>query len=189
MCTFPGSSGSPIHLTANYFRILSRPQWVLYQYHVDYKPPMESRRLRSALLFQHEEALGSARSFDGALLFLPHRLHSKVVSYKMNTHNNFYKLLEKNSRLIRWLRVNSDHSIEIASLEPHAIKVKIIAVQGVPIPITIYLSLVTWVEGPIVTIKPFFSSFLIPIPWLWASADTGTNPSTSPLFKRKYIFI
>ncbi|KAM9360706.1 piwi-like protein 1 [Symphorus nematophorus] len=66
-----------IDLTANFLRILSRPRWVLYQYHVDYKPPMESRRLRSALLFQHEEALGSARSFDGTLLFLPHRLHSK----------------------------------------------------------------------------------------------------------------
>lgn len=89
MCTFPGSSGSPIQLTANYFRILSRPQWVLYQYHVDYKPPMESRRLRSALLFQHEEALGSARSFDGALLFLPHRLHSKVISYQ-NEHAQLF---------------------------------------------------------------------------------------------------
>uniref|UniRef100_A0A671U9H5 Piwi-like RNA-mediated gene silencing 1 n=1 Tax=Sparus aurata TaxID=8175 RepID=A0A671U9H5_SPAAU len=82
-----GSSGSPIQLTANYFRILSRPQWVLYQYHVDYKPPMESRRLRSALLFQHEEALGSARSFDGALLFLPHRLHSKETVLHSETRN------------------------------------------------------------------------------------------------------
>ncbi|XP_031705377.1 piwi-like protein 1 [Anarrhichthys ocellatus] len=72
-----GTSGAPIRLTANFFRILSRPQWVLYQYHVDFNPPMEARRLRSALLFQHEEALGSARTFDGALLFLPHRLANK----------------------------------------------------------------------------------------------------------------
>lgn len=79
LCISSGTSGSAIQLTANFFRILSRPQWVLYQYHVDFKPPMESRRLRSALLFHHEEALGSARSFDGALLFLPHRLHSKVI--------------------------------------------------------------------------------------------------------------
>ncbi|XP_067087216.1 piwi-like protein 1 isoform X3 [Osmerus mordax] len=69
-----GTSGSPIELKANFFRILSRPQWVLYQYHVDFKPPMESRRLRSALLFQHSETLGMARTFDGALLFLPQRL-------------------------------------------------------------------------------------------------------------------
>ncbi|XP_074526370.1 piwi-like protein 1 [Halichoeres trimaculatus] len=72
-----GTSGRGIPLTANFFKILSRPQWVLYQYHVDFNPAMEARRVRSALLFQHDELLGSARSFDGALLFLPHRLHSK----------------------------------------------------------------------------------------------------------------
>uniref|UniRef100_A0A8C7T025 Piwi like RNA-mediated silencing 1 n=1 Tax=Oncorhynchus mykiss TaxID=8022 RepID=A0A8C7T025_ONCMY len=69
-----GFSGSPIELKANFFKILSRPQWVLYQYHVDFKPVMESRRLRSALMYQHEETLGKARTFDGALLFLPHKL-------------------------------------------------------------------------------------------------------------------
>lgn len=74
----PGSSGSLIPLTANFFRIVSRPQWVLYQYHVDYQPPIESRRLRTALLFQHE-VLGIARTFDGALLFLPHKLPDKVM--------------------------------------------------------------------------------------------------------------
>uniref|UniRef100_A0AAR2L0G1 Piwi domain-containing protein n=1 Tax=Pygocentrus nattereri TaxID=42514 RepID=A0AAR2L0G1_PYGNA len=71
-----GVSGSSIELRANFMRLLSRPQWALYQYHVDFKPPMESRRLRSALLFQHDETLGKARTFDGALLFLPHRLHN-----------------------------------------------------------------------------------------------------------------
>ncbi|XP_038559676.1 piwi-like protein 1 [Micropterus salmoides] len=82
-----GISGSVIQLTANFFRILSRPQWVLYQYHVDFNPPMESRRLRSALLFHHEEVLGAARSFDGALLFLPHRLHSKETVLHSKTRN------------------------------------------------------------------------------------------------------
>ncbi|XP_053507651.1 piwi-like protein 1 isoform X2 [Ictalurus furcatus] len=69
-----GLSGSPIELRANYVRLLSRPQWVLYQYHVDFKPHMESRRLRFALLYNHEELLGKAKTFDGSILFLPHRL-------------------------------------------------------------------------------------------------------------------
>ncbi|XP_069034662.1 piwi-like protein 1 [Embiotoca jacksoni] len=82
-----GTSGAVIPLTANYFRILSRPEWVLYQYHVDFNPPMESRRLRSALLFQHEEILGSGRSFDGALLFLSVRLHNKETVLHSETRN------------------------------------------------------------------------------------------------------
>ncbi|KAM6944761.1 piwi-like protein 1 [Lycodopsis pacificus] len=82
-----GTSGTPIRLTANFFRILSRPQWVLYQYHVDFDPPMEARRLRTALLFQHEETLGSARTFDGALLFLPRRLPNKETVLYSETRN------------------------------------------------------------------------------------------------------
>uniref|UniRef100_A0AAQ6IHN9 Piwi-like 1 n=1 Tax=Anabas testudineus TaxID=64144 RepID=A0AAQ6IHN9_ANATE len=84
-----GTTGSAIQLSANFFRILSRPQWVLYQYHVDFNPPMESRRLRSALLFQHEEALGSARSFDGALLFLPHRLILRILNMQQIGRNYY----------------------------------------------------------------------------------------------------
>uniref|UniRef100_A0A673H1T9 Piwi-like protein 1 n=1 Tax=Sinocyclocheilus rhinocerous TaxID=307959 RepID=A0A673H1T9_9TELE len=74
-----GVSGTAIELRANFMRLLSRPLWALYQYHVDFKPPMESRRLRSALLFQHEETLGKAHTFDGAILFLPNKLHNTTV--------------------------------------------------------------------------------------------------------------
>ncbi|KPP60297.1 piwi-like protein 1-like, partial [Scleropages formosus] len=80
-------SGTAVELRANFFRILSHPQWVLYQYHVDYNPQMESRRLRSALLFQHEDALGPARTFDGAILFLPKRLHDvETVLFSETRH-------------------------------------------------------------------------------------------------------
>ncbi|XP_056274404.1 piwi-like protein 1 [Pseudoliparis swirei] len=82
-----GTSGAPIKLTANFFRILSCPQWVLYQYHVDFNPPMEARRLRYALLYQHEEVLGSARSFDGAMLFLPLKLPDKETVLHSETKN------------------------------------------------------------------------------------------------------
>uniref|UniRef100_A0A3B3S5C4 Piwi-like RNA-mediated gene silencing 1 n=1 Tax=Paramormyrops kingsleyae TaxID=1676925 RepID=A0A3B3S5C4_9TELE len=88
-----GVSGSPIELRANFFRLVSRPQWVLYQYHVDFNPPMEARRLRSALLFQHEEALGSARTFDGAALFLPQRLQqTETVLFSETKHGEKVKI-------------------------------------------------------------------------------------------------
>lgn len=67
-----------IKLTTNHFRLTSRPQWALYQYHVGYSPEMEARRLRSALLFQHEETIGRTHAFDGCILFLPKKLDNKV---------------------------------------------------------------------------------------------------------------
>ncbi|XP_075050522.1 piwi-like protein 1 [Mixophyes fleayi] len=53
-----GASGNSIQLVTNHIKLVSRPQWVLYQYHIDYNPPMDSRRLRTALLYQHEETIG-----------------------------------------------------------------------------------------------------------------------------------
>ncbi|XP_009955581.1 PREDICTED: piwi-like protein 1, partial [Leptosomus discolor] len=82
-----GSSGVTVKLTTNYFRLTSRPQWSLYQYHVGYNPEMEARRLRSALLFQHEELIGQAHAFDGSLLFLPRRLRNKVTEVFSRTRN------------------------------------------------------------------------------------------------------
>ncbi|NXW49861.1 PIWL1 protein, partial [Nyctiprogne leucopyga] len=82
-----GSSGVMIKLTANYFRLTSRPQWALYQYHVGYSPEMEARRLRSALLFQHEELIGKTHAFDGSVLFLPKKLGNKVTEVFSRTRN------------------------------------------------------------------------------------------------------
>ena len=81
MCDGPsGSSGIIVKLSTNHFRLTSRPQWALYQYHIDYNPLMEARRLRSALLFQHEDLIGRCHAFDGTILFFPKRLQHKVIS-------------------------------------------------------------------------------------------------------------
>ncbi|XP_062999758.1 piwi-like protein 1 [Elgaria multicarinata webbii] len=74
-----GTSGTLIRLSTNHFRLTSRPQWALYQYHIDYSPHMEARRLRSALLFQHEDLIGRTHAFDGTILFLPKKLENKVT--------------------------------------------------------------------------------------------------------------
>ncbi|XP_053313403.1 piwi-like protein 1 [Spea bombifrons] len=81
-----GSSGRTIPLSTNHIKLVSRTQWVLFQYHVNYNPQMESRLLRSALLFQHEDLIGKARAFDGTTLFLPKRLE-KVNEVFSQTRN------------------------------------------------------------------------------------------------------
>jgi hypothetical protein len=46
-----GTSGEGIALIANYVRILSAPQWLLYQYHVTFIPDnIDSRKTRRELL-------------------------------------------------------------------------------------------------------------------------------------------
>ncbi|XP_019394493.1 PREDICTED: piwi-like protein 1 [Crocodylus porosus] len=82
-----GTSGAIIKLSTNHFRLTSRPQWALYQYHINYNPQMEARRLRSALLFQHGELIGRTRVFDGTTLFLPKKLENKVTEVFSQTRN------------------------------------------------------------------------------------------------------
>ncbi|XP_055511474.1 piwi-like protein 1 [Leucoraja erinacea] len=82
-----GSSGSAIRLITNYVRLNSCAQWLLYQYHVDYEPQMESRRLRTVLLFMHENVLGRIRVFDGGVLFLPKRLETRVTELRSQTRD------------------------------------------------------------------------------------------------------
>lgn len=46
-----GTSGELIPLIANYVRILSTPQWLLYQYHVTFSPEIvDSRKTRRELI-------------------------------------------------------------------------------------------------------------------------------------------
>ena len=78
-------------LKGNFFKLHYAPDWMLYQYHVTYMPPVESRKMKGALLASHSEQLGDVRAFDGTVLYLPVKLPDKVsydgcLSHKLLTH-------------------------------------------------------------------------------------------------------
>ncbi|CAN7986806.1 unnamed protein product [Ixodes hexagonus] len=60
-----GTSGRSITLAANYFRLLSLPQYCVHQYHLDFCPSVESSRVRRALVGDHRERFGRCYVFDG----------------------------------------------------------------------------------------------------------------------------
>lgn len=74
-----GTSGTPIKLLCNYFEILSQPNWVLYQYHVEYTPVVESKKIRIALLASHETLFPTNKAFDGSTLYSLTRLPNNVT--------------------------------------------------------------------------------------------------------------
>lgn len=65
-------------IMTNYFKLECAPDWHMYQYHVDFNPQIENKRMRIALLFHHSELLGETRAFDGMMLYLPKRLPQEV---------------------------------------------------------------------------------------------------------------
>lgn len=68
-----------MRLYANYIRLRCRNEGV-YQYHVDFRPPVDSKRMRFRLLNEHMDVIGNVKAFDGAILFLPVKLPQQVRS-------------------------------------------------------------------------------------------------------------
>ncbi|XP_075404837.1 piwi-like protein 4 [Tenrec ecaudatus] len=81
-----GSSGIPVKLVTNLFTIDLPQDWQLYQYNVTYTPNLESRKLRTALLYGHRELSNKAKVFDGAILFLSQKLEEEVTELSSETH-------------------------------------------------------------------------------------------------------
>lgn len=70
-----GTSGNQIALSTNHIALSTRTGHAIYQYCVDFSPPVDGRSLRRFLLKVHKETvIGNVFSFDGTILYLPRRL-------------------------------------------------------------------------------------------------------------------
>lgn len=52
---------------------------MLYQYHVDFDPVIESKRLRVALFNQHNKLFDNVKAFDGMTLYSLTKLPNDVI--------------------------------------------------------------------------------------------------------------
>ncbi|XGW10333.1 hypothetical protein V3C99_012093 [Haemonchus contortus] len=67
-----GDSGRPTQLVANFVTIEQCPELVVWQYHVDFKPDIDSKNFRHAILKQKsiQDEIGNAFIFDGMILYI-----------------------------------------------------------------------------------------------------------------------
>jgi len=59
-----GQGGQPVRIVANYFRLHTPKDVIVYDYHVDFEPQIEARVMRKALLFSYKEAFGGSIVYD-----------------------------------------------------------------------------------------------------------------------------
>nr|NP_001107667.1 seali [Strongylocentrotus purpuratus]ABY58155.1 seali [Strongylocentrotus purpuratus] len=76
-----GTAGREVKAASNYIRIkcVNKAVW---QYAVSFDPPIESKKIRLRMVFDHSDVIGKVRAFDGAVLFLPHKLPQKVTLFE-----------------------------------------------------------------------------------------------------------
>ncbi|KAL6255908.1 hypothetical protein P5V15_013149 [Pogonomyrmex californicus] len=77
LVTKKGTSGRPIMLQSNHFRIPTGPNWCLYKYRVDFEPEETRTFVRKGMLKLHKEKVG-AYIFDGTVLYTSSRLPDKM---------------------------------------------------------------------------------------------------------------
>lgn len=66
--------------TGNWIRLSREENKAVFQYEVKFEPQVDALKVRFHLLNTFKEQLGSAKTFDGSMLWLPVRL-SKEVSF------------------------------------------------------------------------------------------------------------
>lgn len=54
------------------------PDKGIFEYEVRFDPPVDSKDMRFKLLKQHQEAIGTAKTFDGVTLYLPFKFEKNV---------------------------------------------------------------------------------------------------------------
>lgn len=75
-----GTSGQVVTLHTNYFRLLKKPTWQIYQYRVDFSPNIELQGLRKRLIYEQKPIFGGYL-FDGAMLFLTVKLPDDITEF------------------------------------------------------------------------------------------------------------
>lgn len=64
--------------TSSWIRLSVNPEKAVFEYEVKFEPQVDARNLRFHLLGTQREKLGSVKSFDGVMLWLPAHLPSEV---------------------------------------------------------------------------------------------------------------
>ena len=75
-----GESGTPVQIFCNYYEIVGQPDWILYQYHVEFAPLVDSKRTRMLLMKPHDY-LFKNKAFDGSTIYSLTKLEMEVRGF------------------------------------------------------------------------------------------------------------
>lgn len=74
-----GTKGTTLNLAVNYIKLLTDPDKGVFEYLVDFMPPIANRNIRCKLLSKIRDVIGETRTFDGVTLYLPIKLPERLT--------------------------------------------------------------------------------------------------------------
>lgn len=88
-----GSAGTTIQLSANYFRLLKRPEYEFNMYQVTFEPNIDSDAMRKSFVRKLRDQIGG-HLYDGAnTLYMTRRLPAKIVQDCESREGTKYKVI------------------------------------------------------------------------------------------------
>lgn len=70
-----------MELLTNFFNVKSEQEYIIWQYHVEYSPSVDSKSVRVGMLLKHEALHKRTHAYDGATLFTTDKLPKDVGIY------------------------------------------------------------------------------------------------------------
>lgn len=68
-----------VRLKANYFQLTNRPNFVVYQYHVDIEPEISSTQIKKGIFYECTKNISGGKIFDGTTLYTTTRLGEDLM--------------------------------------------------------------------------------------------------------------
>ncbi|XP_037960423.1 protein aubergine-like isoform X2 [Teleopsis dalmanni] len=84
-----GETGRHVTLDTNYFKILKKPEWNIYQYRVDFVPEIDMSFVRRTLIAQQKAKFGGY-IFDGTMLFTTNDLRGTKKGHEFHLTSEYH---------------------------------------------------------------------------------------------------
>lgn len=111
-----GAVGNKVVLTANYFRVLKKPTWQIYQYRVDFNPPIESDGFKKKLISEQKANLGGYL-FDGTVLYLTvHLNQGETVEFMTKDERDDNKVIVITVKFVKTVSMMEGAAVQILNL-------------------------------------------------------------------------
>lgn len=108
-----GSSGRPVQLLTNHFRLFSNLKWEIYHYRVDFEPQVEYGKALMYRMKQNQTIPLGGYLFDGSSLFVTRRLHTQnqpIVKTMQNTDGQPIQIT------IKWVGIVSNNESQFVQI-------------------------------------------------------------------------
>ncbi|KAJ9581672.1 hypothetical protein L9F63_023148 [Diploptera punctata] len=115
MNTKKGTTGQPIRLLSNYFKLPTVTNWCLYQYRIDFEPEEDRNAVKSQMLREHKDKLVGGYIFDGTVLFTPYIYEKEKLEF-FSKRRSDDALVRITIRRVGMLRAGDYHYVHFFNL-------------------------------------------------------------------------